>query len=176
MDPGDAPVDVVDEEDRVVGVATRREVVADRLLHRCTYALIRRSDDRIHVQRRTDTKDMWPGAHDMLPGGVCDAGEGYDDCIRRELAEEVGIEGIEPRFLLKHRYSGPDGEAWGAVYAATWDGPVVHQAEEVAWSAWVTADELDAMIARETFCADSLEIYERLRTEGLVPDLTDTGR
>ena len=78
-------MDVVDEDDEVVEVLPRRVVAERHLLHRCTYALIRRTEGLFHVQRRTDTKSTWPGAFDMLPGGVCDAGEGYDACIRREL-------------------------------------------------------------------------------------------
>ena len=67
-----------------------------------------------------------------------------------------------------HRYSGSDGEAWGAVYAVTWDGPVVNQPEEVAWSDWVGEQELARMLATETFCSDSVEIFRRLEAEGLV--------
>ena len=168
MDPADALVEVVDERDHVLEVRTRREVVAEHLLHRCTYALVRRSAGAIYVQRRTDTKDLWPGAYDMLPGGICDAGETYEACIRRELAEELGIAAAAPVFLRMHRYEAPDGRAWGGVYMLTWDGPVLDQREEVAWSGWVSPAELAAMIRERTFCADSLEIYRTLEAEGLL--------
>src|SRR5207247_6592339 len=108
-----------------------------------------------HVQKRTDTKDVDPGAYDMLPGGVCGAGESYDECARRELAEELGIEGVEPRPLFKHRYSGPEGEAWGTVYEVRWDGPIRPQPEEVAWYDWVTEEGLDGVLATRQFFADS---------------------
>jgi isopentenyldiphosphate isomerase len=171
--PGDELVDVVDEDDHVVATVTRHEVRARSLLHRCTYVLVRRSDGRFHVHKRTDSKDVNPGAYDMLPGGVCASGEEYDECARRELAEELGIEGVEPRLLFKHRYSGPDGEAWGTVYEVTWDGPIRPQADEVAWFDWVTAEQLDAMLATHKFCRDSREIFERWRTPvGSSPDMT----
>jgi isopentenyldiphosphate isomerase len=165
VDPGDELVDVVDEDDRVLRVLTRREIRAQNLLHRCTYVLVRRSDGLIHVHRRTETKDTDPGAYDMLPGGVCDAGESYEACARREMGEELGIDGVDPQFRFKHRYSGPDGETWGAVYTLTWDGPIVPQEEEVAWFSWVTTSELDRMLGEERFCPDSREIYARLRLE-----------
>ena len=168
MDPGDELVDVVDEDDRVVDVVTRREVRAQNLLHRCTYVLVRRSDGWIHVHRRTDTKDVDPGLYDMLPGGVCAAGEPYDECARRELAEELGIEGVQPRFLFMHRYSEPSGQAWGAVYEVTWDGPIRPQVDEVAWHDWVAPTELDALLTARVFCADGREIYARLLSEGHV--------
>lgn len=160
-DPGDESVNVVDEQDHVIATVPRREIRARNLLHRCTYVLVRRSDGRINVHRRTETKDVDPGAYDMLAGGLCGAGESYDACARRELEEELGIGGVELRPVLKHRYSGPDGEAWGTLYEVTWDGPIRMQPEEVAWNDWITSEELEAMLADLPFCRDSVEIYRR---------------
>jgi 8-oxo-dGTP pyrophosphatase MutT (NUDIX family) len=156
-------VDVVDEGDRVVATVTRGEVRAQRLLHRCTYVLVRNGAGQILVHRRTETKATNPGAYDVFAGGVCAAGESYDECARREVAEEVGVTGAELSFLFRHRYSGPEGQAWGAVYETRWDGPVRHQESEVAWSAWVTPDEVQRMLATLPFCPDSREVYARLR-------------
>jgi isopentenyldiphosphate isomerase len=163
MDPAEEPVDVVDEEDRVVATVTRRELRERGLLHRCTYVLVRNGAGEVLVHRRTDTKDIYPGAYDVFAGGVCAAGESYDDCARRELAEELGVAGAELRFVLRHRYRGRGAHAWGAVYEARWDGPVRHQASEVAWSAWVGPVELQRMLDTLEFCPDSREVFERLR-------------
>ena len=65
-------MDVVDEDDRVVATVTRRELRARQLLHRCTYVLLRNASGQILVHRRTDTKDIYPGAYDVFSGGVCD--------------------------------------------------------------------------------------------------------
>lgn len=162
-DPALELVDLVDEDDRVVGTATRREVRQRSLLHRATYILVRNGAGQILVHRRTDTKDVHPGAYDLFAGGVCAAGESYDEGARRELAEELGVTGVALGFLFRHRYQGPGKPAWGAVYEARWDGPVRPQASEVAWSAWVTPEELDQMLAELPFCPDSREIYDRLR-------------
>jgi isopentenyldiphosphate isomerase len=163
MDPADELVDIVDEDDRVVGTAPRRDIRRAQLLHRCTYVLLRNAAGETLVHRRTDTKDVFPGAYDVFSGGVCAAGESYDDCARREVAEELGVVGTELRFLFRHRYRGPGGQAWGAVYEGRWDGPVRPQQSEVAWHAWVGAGELDRMLRDRPFCPDSLEILERLR-------------
>lgn len=155
-------MDVVDEDDRVVGRVTRREMRRQGLLHRCTYVLVRNQAGDILVHRRTETKDVFPGAYDAFAGGVCAAGESYDACARREVAEELGIRGVELRFLFRHRYRGPRGQAWGAVYEARWDGPVHPQASEVAWHAWVSPSELRGMLESLEFCPDSREILARL--------------
>ena len=163
----DEPVDVVDEDDRIVATVTRAEVRRRQLLHRATYVLLRNAAGEILVHRRTDSKDVFPGAYDMFSGGVCAAGESYDDCARREVAEEFGAVGADLRFLFKHRYRGPHGQAWGAVYEARWDGTVRPQESEVAWHAWVAPEQLDRMLGELPFCPDSREIFERLR--GLAP-------
>jgi isopentenyldiphosphate isomerase len=163
VDPGQELVDVVDEEDRVIATVTRREIRARHLLHRCTYVLLLNASGQILVHRRTDTKDVHPGAYDVFAGGVCAAGETYDDCARREVAEELGVEGAHLRFLFRHRYRGSPGQAWGAVYEAGWDGAVRHQETEVTWSAWVAPAELEHMLRELPFCPDSREIFERWR-------------
>ena len=163
MDPAEELVDVVDEDDRVTATVTRREIRERGLLHRCTYVLVRNAAGAILVHRRTEAKDVYPGAYDVFAGGVCASGESYDDCARREVAEELGVIGAPLRFLARHRYRGPGGQAWGAVYEARWDGVVRHQESEVAWSAWVAADDLDRMLGELTFCPDSREIFERFR-------------
>jgi isopentenyldiphosphate isomerase len=162
-DPGAELVDIVDEDDRPIAIVTRREMRERGLLHRATYVLVRNAAGEILVHRRTETKDIYPGAYDLFAGGVCAAGESYDDCARREVAEELGIEAAPLRFLFRHRYRGASGQAWGAVYQARWDGAVRHQPSEVAWSAWVAPDQLERMLVEQPFCADSLEIYARLR-------------
>jgi 8-oxo-dGTP pyrophosphatase MutT (NUDIX family) len=162
-DPGDELMDVVDEQDRVVGQATRREVRRGRLLHRFSSVLCRDPAGRVYVHRRTDDKDVYPGMYDMAAGGVLAAGETYLEAARRELAEELGVVGPEPRFLFRHRYRGQENPSWSALFEVTWDGPVRPQASEIAWGGFLTLDELEARIDQWPFCPDALEIYRRWR-------------
>ena len=83
----------------MVATVTRREVRRRSLLHRCTYVLLEHSAGHVLVLRRTLTQDVYPGAYDVFSGGVCAAGgESYDECARREVAEEVGVDGAELAF------------------------------------------------------------------------------
>ncbi len=161
-DPGDELVDVVDEENRVIDAVPRRVMRDRRMLHRCTYVLVRDSPGRLYVHRRTQTKDVYPGFLDVTAGGVNAAGESYDDGARREVGEELGVV-AEPVFRFLHRYDGPSGHVWGAAYDVVWDGAIRWQPEEVVWGEFVALGEVDAMIARERFCPDGLEVFERWR-------------
>ena len=162
----DEIVDVVDAENRVVRRATRREVRAKNLPHRGVGILCLDSGGRIYVHRRTRTKDVFPGLYDMFVGGVVGSGESYDDAARREIAEELGIVGPEPRFLFHHRYVGPANHAFIAVYEVTWDGPMRHQESEVEWGAFLDFDEVVRSLERWEYVPDGVEIFERYRESG----------
>jgi 8-oxo-dGTP pyrophosphatase MutT (NUDIX family) len=161
--PGDELVEVVDDEDQVVEIVPRRVMRERRALHRCTYVFVLDPSGRLYVHRRTETKDVYPGYHDVVAGGVNGVGETYDASAARELREELGITAA-PTYRFTQRYDGPDGRCFGAVYDVDWQGPIVWQPEEVVWGAFLPFEEVDALIAREPFCPDGLEMYERWRT------------
>ena len=162
----DELVDVIDEGDHVVGVVSRPEMRARRLLHRVASVLVFRSDGRLLVHRRTDTKDVFPGAFDCFVGGVVESGESFEEARDRELAEEMGIHDAEPVELFRHRYEGPDDRSLTAVSVVVWDGPVVPQPEEVAWFAWEPVERIAAMAEEDTFVPDGREIFGRWLAEG----------
>jgi isopentenyldiphosphate isomerase len=155
----DEIVDLVDEENRVVGRAPRREVRARNLLHRGVGILCRNSRREVYVHRRTATKDVFPALHDMFVGGVVASGESYAAAARREILEELGIDGPEPRPLFEHLYLGPLNRSWVAVYEVEWDGPIRHQESEVAWGAYMTMEDLLGKLDEWEFVPDGLEIF-----------------
>ncbi len=90
IDPGDTLIDIVDEDDRVVDVVTRREMRARNLRHRSVGIAVLDAEGRVLIHRRADTKDVWPGRWDLAVGGVVDSGERWEVAAARELAEEIG--------------------------------------------------------------------------------------
>jgi isopentenyldiphosphate isomerase len=156
-------VDVVDEHDRVVGQAPRREVRARNLLHREVAAIVRNGRGDIYVHRRTATKDVFPGMYDMFVAGVVTSGETYEDAIRRELSEELGIDGVEPAFRFKSRYRDPAINWWTCGYEVMWNGPIRHQEEEIAWGRFMPETDLLAKLEEWPFVPDGLVAFRRYR-------------
>lgn len=142
-------VTVLDNAGRPCGVATRAQVRAENLLHGATAVLVRDSSGRIYVHRRTDTKDIYPGGFDCWAGGVLAAGEAPPSGAVRELAEELGIQGAPLRPLFTTRWRDAKVQAIYHAFEVTWDGPITHQAEEVAWGEWWTVDELTRHLVNE---------------------------
>lgn len=83
--------DVVDADDRVIGLATRTEVHAKKLFHRAVHILVFTPRGSVVLQRRSLDKDTCPGLLSTACAGHVDAGENYDTAAIRELWEELGI-------------------------------------------------------------------------------------
>ncbi|GAA2983540.1 NUDIX hydrolase [Actinokineospora diospyrosa] len=127
----------------VIGAVPRPRMRAEGLWHACTSVLLRSGDgERVYVHRRTDTKDIFPGAHDCWAGGVVAAGESVEDCATRELAEELGVSGVPLTPLFTLPVELPPLRVHVFAYETHWDGPVVHQEAEVADGWWMSVDEL----------------------------------
>ena len=58
-------LDLVDENDNVIGKAPRSEVRARNLLHRGVGILVFNSRGELYVHKRTETKDIFPGMYDL---------------------------------------------------------------------------------------------------------------
>lgn len=158
---------LVDDEDEVTGTAPRSEIRARNLPHRGVAILVLNPAGQIYVHRRTETKDVFPGMYDMVVGGMVTAGESYGETARRELAEELGIKGVDPEFLFRHRYRGDHNNAWISVYEVVWPGPIRHQEAEISWGDHMTEEEIMSKSADWRFAPDHLEVFDRYRSRGL---------
>ncbi|MGY2796707.1 8-oxo-dGTP pyrophosphatase MutT (NUDIX family) [Ewingella americana] len=87
-------VDIVNEENEVIAQASRQQMRAQCLRHRASYIVVHDGMGKILVQRRTETKDFFPGWLDATAGGVVQSGENVLDSARREAEEELGIAGV----------------------------------------------------------------------------------
>lgn len=143
----DEVLGLVDDEGAAAGSAPRWRVRRDNLRHRATAVLLRDPAGRVYVHRRTEDKDIYPDAHDCWAGGCVLAGEDPDAAAVRELAEELGVSGVELTPLWVAPYADDTTRYVSHTYAAVWDGPVVHQPSEVASGGWMTVAELRAHLA-----------------------------
>jgi isopentenyl-diphosphate delta-isomerase len=89
----DEYLDLVDENDVVMGKKLRSEVYAENLSNfRVVNAFIVNSKGEIWVPRRGPTKRIFPLCLDMSMGGHVESGETYDEAFKRETSEEINID------------------------------------------------------------------------------------
>lgn len=159
-DPGEEWVDLIDEENRVIGRKTRREIRTQNLLHRGVGIICVNPAGEVYVHRRTETKDVFPGMYDMFVGGVVASGESYETAAAREILEELGVHEPAPEYLFSHLYEGSENRSWIQVFRVVWDGPIVHQEEEIAWGAWLPGAELESWARSHPIVPDGMEVFE----------------
>jgi isopentenyldiphosphate isomerase len=164
-DPSQELVDVFDENGRVVGQATRREMRARRLPHRATYLLVFNGKGEIFIHQRTASKDVYPSHWDLTIGGVVAAGESFDEGARREGREELGVE-IDPVPLYAFRYADEHSVVQGMVYRVQHDGPFRLQPEEIVQGEFVPVEDLPQRLCQALFCPDGIEVWKEFAKRG----------
>lgn len=151
--------DVVDEQDQVTGRQVRREVHAQGLRHRAVHLLVVNTAGDIFLQKRSKTKDLFPGIWDSSAAGHVGAGEDYDGTALRELEEELGLKvaegrGIEAshpqiKRLFKIEARAETGQEFVWVYRVESEGPFVLQADEIECGDWFSPAAIDRWIERQ---------------------------
>lgn len=86
-------MDVVNEEDEVIGVKTRKEVHDEKLRHRSVMFFIFNFRGKVLMTQRSKDKRFYPGHWSIVLGGHVTSGLSYKEALRKEMKEEIGIIG-----------------------------------------------------------------------------------
>jgi 8-oxo-dGTP pyrophosphatase MutT (NUDIX family) len=100
---------------------------AQILPHRATFVVVEHPDtNNFYVQKRTLTKDVFPGFFDPCPGGVVQADE-PDSLLSatREIEEEMGITGVQLTHLFNAYYDDQSVKLWCHVFHTMYKGDLV---------------------------------------------------
>ncbi|MDH5795520.1 MAG: NUDIX domain-containing protein [Candidatus Bathyarchaeota archaeon] len=133
---------VVDEEDNVVGKATREECHSKNgLIHRSVYIFVLNDNSAIFIQRRSMSKDLYPGYYTGSATGHVDFGEDYDESARRELKEELGIDAPLQR-LGKVKSFSEDEREISVLYLCRHNGPFRVNRKEITEGAFLSREDI----------------------------------
>ena len=161
----DEIVTIVDNHNNVVGSAPRSKMRAKGLPHRATYILVFNTTGDLYVQKRTMTKDIYPGYYDVATGGVVLAGESYHVSAERELAEELGIQGVVLKRHFDFYHTDTNNRVWGRVYSCTYEGKIVLQEEEVESGDYYSIETIMKLNQEEPFTPDGMNVLKRFMIE-----------
>lgn len=151
----------VDEQDNLLGHLVRSDLRQRGLIGRCTFIFLFNTRGGLCVHRRTLSKALYPGFWDTAAGGMVAAGESYAQSAQRELAEELGVSGVE---LVEHDhfyFEDGDSRLWCMSYSAVWDGPLHLQPEEVMEARFLPIETVLQEAAQKPYCPDAQEGLRR---------------
>ena len=108
MEPVQELLDIVDENNKVIGQAMRGEAHKKGHIHRALSVLIINSKGQILLQQRSDKSKVHPLSWDLSTSEHVLAGESYADAGKRSLKEELGIDAeieiVTKEVLQKREY------------------------------------------------------------------------
>ena len=160
--------DIVDKFDNVIGSAPRSEVHAKGLLHRASHVLMFAGEGEnrmILLQKRSLSKDSYPGAYTTSCSGHADNGETFDIAAVREMREETGLSVDISRLRKIGKISACEdtGNEFTFVYELECAGDEIFNPppDEVASLDWVKVSDFENMIAEkpENFTRSFLFVY-----------------
>jgi isopentenyl-diphosphate delta-isomerase type 1 len=154
--------EIVDEEGRVVGLASRKACHGNpALLHRVVHVLVVNEQGQILLQKRSPLKDIQPGKWDTSVGGHLQPEESYDAAAAREMEEELGIE--ERSLLLLHEYVWRTAVESERVrtYLCRGEGPFSHDPREIVEVRFWSMQEVRQHLGKGVFTPNFEEEFAR---------------
>lgn len=163
--------DIVDENDRVTGQATRGDAHARKLRHRAVHIFVFNKRGELFLQRRSRWKDVHPGAWDSSAAGHVNSGDTYAATVPRELEEELGISAEAEEIGTVEACEGTGWE-FVKIYRARHNGPFRLPPAEIECGGFFTIAQIARWIAArpQDFATGLLECWRSLDAAGrLVP-------
>ena len=143
----DELLDIIDQDNRVIGQADKSTVHSQGLRHRVGAVLLRRQDGKLLIPTASGIKAEAGRLYHSAAGHVL-SGESCEDCAKRELLEETGVLATTLEYLGTYwfekdyptRRERERFEVYGAVYRDGM-GPVTLNEEQVD-ERWLSLEEL----------------------------------
>lgn len=143
-DDPDELFDLVDLQDRVIGQVRRGDAHRNSaLLHRSVQILVFDGYGRLLLQRRSQSKDLYPGYYCASASGHVARGEDYAITARREIVEELGV-APDLRYVGKALVRSEPETELTALFLARCDGPFQFSPTETQGGEFFTLEELRA--------------------------------
>ena len=165
----DEYLDLVDEDDQVIGRKLRSEIYAEGLSNfRVINAFIVNTKGELWIPRRALTKRIYPLCLDMSVGGHVESGEIYDQAFARETKEEVNLEiaKVPWRFLGKLTPRQDKVSAYMHVYEIQWNATPLYSLDDFVEDFWLTPRALlDRIAAGDRAKSDLPKLVKRFYLE-----------
>jgi isopentenyl-diphosphate delta-isomerase type 1 len=138
-------LEVVDENNQLVGMASRREIHEKGLRHRSVHILIFNTQGDLYLQKRSPFKDQYPEHWDTSAAGHTDPGETQIEAAQRELREELGLN-VPLTEVFQYPACPETGWEFVTLFTARTDAPIHLNLEEATTGEYFTPDQVTQLL------------------------------
>lgn len=165
----DELLDIVTDEDIVTGQEMRSNVHQLGLQHRGVHVFLFTSNGEMLIQKRSADRTSSSSLLDCSVSEHVQAGESYLEAAIRGIHEEMGVDGIELKPLIKIRmkYGLHDNEI-SLLYKGTVDpAKVIFDPVEIESIQYLSVEKLDQMLHEQktAFCGWFVELWHAYKNE-----------
>lgn len=155
-------LDIVDDDDNVIGQATRDECHKNNLTHRTVMFFVFDQSNKVLVTKRTENKDFFPGYWSIAIGGHVSAGQTYEIAAKREIEEETGI-AANPFPIGSFQKRITEEKENVRVFGVRADPLHLNlDPREIEHGEFLTLNELEEKLTRERFLPETAQLLEIL--------------
>ena len=144
-------LDIVTENNQVIGQEKRRVVHQSGLWHRGVHVFLFTPEHKLVIQQRSKHREQSPGALDCSVSEHLKAGESYLAGAIRGLEEELGIKQAPLRCLVQFKMNyGPGDNMISTVYKGTVDKEAIQiDANEIERIVYHSLSEIEALLTHD---------------------------
>jgi len=160
-DPQSELLTKVDKNNMVIGSIPRG--VAHKspdIIYRTIFVVVKNDKDKVLLQKRSSTKDLYPDCWDLSVGGHVNFGKSYIETAVQELKEELGIKASakELNFIGEVLVKLPASNEFFHVFEYTLKptDKIQLEADEVSNTKWMSINEI-----KESMQQQKLKWYPR---------------
>lgn len=165
----DEMLDILDEKGRVLGQAPRQQVHGNpNLIHGVVHLHVVDKQNRLFLQKRSETKDLYPGLWDTAVGGHIDSGEKVQQALLRETREELGFtpQQVQPLFtyLMRNEWESELVHSFKTVH----EGSIEPNPAEISEGRFWTAFEIEKFLGQNLFTPNFEQEFRLLRQQKIL--------
>ena len=157
---------IVEPGGLVIGRSTRKAChTHPDLLHPVVHLHIIDPYDNIFLQKRSATKDLYPGRWDTAVGGHVTYGESLIESLIREAGEELAFVDFNPAFLESYIWRSPMETELVNIFATVTDRDIDPDNDEVDEGRWWTRREVEAAIGQNILTPQFEQEFTRIKDQ-----------
>src|SRR3989344_4745471 len=146
-------LEIVDNDNKVIGQATRGECYKKGLLYRAVNIFIYNSKGQVFLHKRSNKKLKYPLFWDLSCSEHVRVGESFEEAAKRGLKEELSIEIPLEEIIHLHRIDNNAGEYHDnelvVTFKGIYDGEFKFDPNEVSEGKFFDIEELNELIKKD---------------------------